>query len=110
MNERYTTKQQSRVDGLQLSWREKPNKRRYKVNGCSAEDARQPFESSKDLKSSQAKAGQPRASLVTRKNAGYGIAQGQSYHRHRAANSPQVVSYVAFNVKPFVDGFTQLLH
>src|SRR6476469_7688246 len=52
----------------------------------------------------------PPMSLIAGENPGDGIAQGQPNHRHGAANSRQVVSYVAFNVQPLMHAFTQLLH
>src|ERR1044071_343452 len=48
--------------------------------------------------------------LIGGKNAGQAVTQGQSGNCQNGCNSPQVVSYVAFNVKPVVDALTEFLY
>src|SRR6476646_5844912 len=48
--------------------------------------------------------------LVGGKNPGQAVTQGQSGNGQHPCNSPQVVSYVAFNVKPVMDALSQLLN
>ena len=48
--------------------------------------------------------------LVGGKNPSQAVTQGQSGNGQHSGHHPQVVSYVAFNVKPLMDALTQLLH
>ena len=48
--------------------------------------------------------------LIAGKNPGQAITQGQAGNGQHPGNSPQVVSYVAFNVKPLMDALTQFLN
>src|SRR6478609_8670366 len=48
--------------------------------------------------------------LVGGKNPGQDITQGQAGNGKHPGNRPQVVSYVAFNVKPVMDALTQFLN
>jgi hypothetical protein len=50
------------------------------------------------------------AELVGCENTGHAVPQNQPGDGQNARHRPEVVSYVAFNVKPFVHAFSQLLH
>src|ERR1700760_248531 len=48
--------------------------------------------------------------LIPGKNPGNGIAQSQADHGQRAGNRSQMISYIAFNVKLFMDRLLQFGH